>query len=619
MRRTSVVIGAVVVMSLPPAASAHQSPGSPGHVPSDVNYGLRPVGHDTLGGVEPGRYTDVWAHGGYAYVGTFQLPACDTAGVYISDISDPAAPTTVTMIPSPPATRVNDVKTVRVGGRTVLIHSLEPCAEGGSGGISLYDVTDPTRPQPLEQGFLGVSVHNTYPWTDVDSGRSFVIVVENTRGRDAALVEITEPAAPRLLAEVGLPDWPEARDAQAAGIGTLPLSANHDVRVQRLPGGDYRAVLSYWDTGFVVLDVDDPSAPEFVDDFTYRNPDALTGARPPEGNGHAAVFDPVDAEHIYAGDEDFGPFRSSFALTDGPNSGTYAAADATFTTPLRELDDAAMDGRTTYVGLACQEGLPPADAAGDIAVAQRGVCTFSTKARTASALGYGGLIVFNDATNGDELVTMGGEPIDLPAVFVGHATGLAIFDVASADGLAVGDRGAPVSARVEFDGWGYFRLLDRRTLEEVGFYAPGQVDDADYARGFGDLTMHNVEGDPRHAERAFISWYSLGMRAVEVVPGASVRPTDGDWDAAVPARDDYYGDNVTEVGRFIAPNGSNFWGVHVTEVDGVQYILGSDRNTGLWIFRFDPSYCRASDGRSCPPQRQPRVPNGIRISGLSLS
>jgi hypothetical protein len=44
---------------------------------------------------------------------------------------------------------------------------------------------------------------------------------------------------------------------------------------------------------------------------------------------------------------------------------------------------------------------------------------------------------------------------------------------------------------------------------------------------------------------------------------------------------------VHEVGRFIADDGSNFWGVHVDELDdGTQIILGSDRNTGLWIFTF---------------------------------
>jgi hypothetical protein len=99
--------------------------------------------------------------------------------------------------------------------------------------------------------------------------------------------------------------------------------------------------------------------------------------------------------------------------------------------------------------------------------------------------------------------------------------------------------------------------------------------------------MHNVEGDLTDPNLAFISWYSLGMRAIETNTGNSVRPPGDDWDAATPPVDDYYGENVTEVGRYIAEDGSNFWGVHVTELDGERYILASDRNTGLHIFTFE--------------------------------
>jgi hypothetical protein len=49
---------------------------------------------------------------------------------------------------------------------------------------------------------------------------------------------------------------------------------------------------------------------------------------------------------------------------------------------------------------------------------------------------------------------------------------------------------------------------------------------------------------------------------------------------------DFAGDSLTEVAHFIDPtNGSNFWGVYLHEhPNGYTYILGSDRNTGLWIF-----------------------------------
>ena len=94
--------------------------------------------------------------------------------------------------------------------------------------------------------------------------------------------------------------------------------------------------------------------------------------------------------------------------------------------------------------------------------------------------------------------------------------------------------------------------------------------------------------------RMFISWYSLGMRAVEWREGHLHDP-----DAMGQSVASW---NVHEVGRWIASPeayagvntdvaaedlvGSNFWGVHVTEVDGKQYVLGSDRNTGLHIFEW---------------------------------
>lgn len=576
--------------------SSHESE-SEGHIEQDTNYGFTLVGTDHLGGVEQGRYTDVWSDGrGFAYVGTFQEPTCDRSGVYVSDISDPADPVTVSMIRSAPGTRVNDVKTITMpDGRVVLIHTEEPCGpvtpggvQQGQGGISLWDVTDPERPRALKQHFLDFPVHNTYPWTDETTGNTYLIGVNDVELRDVFFVDMTKPQSPKLIAEVGLPDWPDAQDDQTA-MGSFAASLNHDVWVADVGEDGYQAVVSYWDAGFVTLDVNDPSNPTFIDDSTYPDPDPVTGFSPPEGNGHAAVFDAAGATQIFAGDEDFAAFRSTFSLTDGPNAGDYPAAEGAFTEPIADLDDQTMAGPTTYVGLACGGDVPaPGTSDEEIAVIQRGVCTFQIKAEAVAAAGYDGFVVFNDAARGDALVTMGGDGIDIPGVFVGHSTGLAIFDVASVDLLDEGTTGASVAATVEFDGWGYFHLLDRETLDETGYYAPGQVNDPDYASGFGDLTMHNVEGDPTDPDLAYIAWYSLGMRAVEVNTANEVRPPGDDWDAATPGVDDYYGSNVTEVGRWIAPEGSNFWGVHVTDVGGEQYILGSDRNTGLHIFQFDP-------------------------------
>lgn len=164
--------------------------------------------------------------------------------------------------------------------------------------------------------------------------------------------------------------------------------------------------------------------------------------------------------------------------------------------------------------------------------------------------------------------------------------------------------GEVATLNAAFDGWGYFHALNNTNsqvtvsrgmgpgaetvtvgyLGEMGYYAPAEVTDPALATGAGDLTMHNLEVDPSNPERVFISWYSLGMRAVEWREGHLHDNSNGEGVVSW---------NMHEVGRFIAgeefgeSEGSNFWGVHLTEVNGEQYILGSDRNTGLWIFQWE--------------------------------
>ncbi|WP_458112147.1 hypothetical protein M1D88_18140 [Arthrobacter sp. R1-13] len=43
---------------------------------------------------------------------------------------------------------------------------------------------------------------------------------------------------------------------------------------------------------------------------------------------------------------------------------------------------------------------------------------------------------------------------------------------------------------------------------------------------------------------------------------------------------------LVETGSFIDEGGSNFWGVEVFESNGVEYVAASDRDSGLYIFRY---------------------------------
>jgi len=606
-----------------PTGQAHESPNE-GHIPKDANYGFEVVGRDTLVGVVDGLYTDVWSHNGYAYVGTFQEPGCTDAGVFIVDMAAAVANypategATVASIKSAPNTRINDVKVHRVGDIDVLITTQEPCGRDipgaamsggnapfqvGQGGVSFYDVTDPTRPKTLKKNFLEYGgVHNTFAWDY--QGKSYIIGTANTFDFfDTFFVDISKPQSPKLLSITGALDW----IAQGANLDQLETGSsagvfNHDVWVEFIDGTP-TAVVSYWDLGFVTLDVSDPANPLFLDDSTYPDPEPIVG-QPYEGNAHAAVFGGSNGEYIFGGDEDFSP--SSFAITY--NGIEYPAGVALF-----GGDANALSGNVEYVGGEGCGPLPaPTLAEPQIALIDRGSCFFSDKGFNAEQAGYEGFIVANNA--GDELINMSSgttDPVTIPGVFIGQSSGDAIK---AAPGLTA-------SADSIFDGWGYLHVINNTggdvtvpvggaasgntatipQMGELGYYAPEPTvqetfidengNEVPYGTDFGDLTMHNIEADPltRDLEpsfdqgpRMFVSWYSLGMRALEYRPGHfhDNRNNEGS-----------YSQNVHEVGRWIEPDGgSNFWGVHVDqmEIDGedTQVILASDRNNGLYIFTF---------------------------------
>lgn len=643
----------------------HDSNLPDGHVPANVNYGFVVVGHDSLGGISDGKYTDVWSHKGFAYVGTFQEPTCDRSGVFISDIRDPAAPKTVTMIKSPPQTRINDVKVHSVGERDVLIFSLEQCgplnegqSEGfmqlGQGGISLWDVTDPANPHALKQNYLDFPVHNTFPWTTAD-GKTYLMIVDDISVNDTHIADISKPQSPRLITTTGIGDWLNNavigagtgrtvdEDGQLfTGVFAAPLL--HDIWIEQAPDGRWLAVLSYWDAGFIVLDVTDPRNPVFMGDSTYPNPDPVHGISPAEGNAHAAVFGGANLDYIYGGDEDF----DALAVTVTAGGNRFSPTQGSDVPQVGSPDVPAIVGPTVFVGQACGAVLA-APTKTEIALIERGTCAFTTKAQNVQAAGYITGIVFNqpgrnDGASCETSISML-VSAEIPMLFLPRSAGFAILDIAGydasqcSDDPAIGDGGNPalppfgfagldVDISAQFDGWGYLHVLNnleqeitvphgqlgdqtRDYLGEIGYYAPAELADAALATGAGDLTMHNIEADPltQHVTpsstggpRMYVSWYSLGLRAVEYRPGHFHDNSLGEG---------VFAWNAHEVGRWIARaddlvaglgisaeeaaslEGSNFWGVHVTEIGGVQYILGSDRNTGLWIFAFE---CFTSDG-----------------------
>ncbi|MDH3293515.1 MAG: hypothetical protein OER95_04235, partial [Acidimicrobiia bacterium] len=515
-------------------------------------------------GVPGENITDVWAYGDYAYLGTFDDGACslDYTGIHIVDISDPEDPVKVAFVPAKPGTRNNDVKVNHIDTKfftgEIMIASNEQCGSpfnpranskgfagpAGQDGITIWDVSDPTDPKPLKQNFLNFPVHNTFTYQQGDN--AYTLVVDDVNTQDLTIVDVTKPQAPKVVAVTGQLDWPSDIDEE---FGETAATFLHDVWAQD-NDGQVIAYLSYWDAGLVLLDITDPANPVFLGDSTYADPDPLSGESP-AGDGHVAVPN-ADGTRALLGDEDFSAGQLVTFEFDGAE---YAVAEGGFTPPTYTLPGGLFSGPVHWTGgEGCTtDEFDRAANPGEIALVQRGTCFFSEKAAAAQALGYSGFIVANDAARGDGLITMSAgtaDVITIPGYFVGFSTGE----------VMKGAEGGLLEAEGIFDGYGYLRLLDvsdpSNIVELDQFATEGVFANPPLP---GDRTMHNVVVDD--GTRAYISWYVEGMRVV-----------------------DFGGDTLTEVAHW-TDGVANFWGVYLHDhPDGNTYILGSDRNSGLYIF-----------------------------------
>ena len=552
-----------------------------GHLPG-TRHNVNLIGKTDIWRAGEDRVADVSAFGNYAYLATRDPVACSDAGMAVIDISNPERPRQVGLIRSTEGSFPGEGSQViwmhtRHFTGPVLVFNNEICAEGGKGGVSLWDVRNPRNPQPLTRHAgdpdagpdLGVfnMIHSAFAWQAGD--RAFVVLVDNLETTDVDILEITNPRRPRFIAELDLNTFP-IRQRQLLGQQIF----FHDVVVKKV-AGTWTMLLSYWDGGWVLLDVDNPAKPRFMRDSDFPLVDPLTGRTPHEGNAHQAEFSP-DNRFIIGTSEDFSPFRIHVInVDDGTQAEGMPGTDS-----VEIEEDNPMRGRTVYVGRACpgDPAVPPAPANATIAVVERGVCLFQEKVDAIEAAGgYTGIIIMN--RTGPDACTGVLQPFlesALPVVFVGRQTGFALFDKPFRNrqclagtgtelaGIEIGMVGDRVRARAVFDGWGDVHLLRTDTMRQVDAYAIKEATDRRYSERFGALSVHEVAVDPDRNDLAYLSYYSGGLRVIKYGPGG-----------------------IREVGRFIAPRGNDFWGVEVHKLPtGRKLVLASDRDSGLWIFRY---------------------------------
>jgi hypothetical protein len=544
------------------------------------------------------------------------------AGAYVIDISDietdPDSAELVGFIPSHQDTRpgegmqVVEITTSQFSG-DVLVMNNEACGKNAKGGVSLWDVTDPLNPKKLSEHFGDRSpgsmdaneIHSAFAWDAGD--RAYLVMTDNEEFPDVDILDITNPHRPRLVAEYDLNEF----DVDQPELG-LTDSFLHDMVVKEIDGR-FIMLLSYWDGGYVLLDVTDPANAIFLGDtdFAAVDPELLESlgvALTPEGNAHQAEFT-IDNRFFIGTDEDFAPYRTDeFTITSGPFAGVYPSVIVPGGQAPAILPDLTLNGPVVYGGYACPDSEPvptPESIPGyleslepgeeTILVVQRGPvgdpsapeepCFPGEKAHEAALAGWDAVVFVNhhtgEAAGGEPFCGSGAFVDEIVAVCTTHDAFHRLFNLEPFDpalwsypeNLSIGTIGAEIDVGSIFDGWGYVHLFDAATLEELDTFAIPEAHDPAFAFGFGDLSVHEVAVDPQDPSLAYLSYYSGGLRAIQI-------------QCADPA------DNTTcelvEVGGYLDPEGNDFWGVETfIGEDGLTYILGSDRDSGLWIFR-DP-------------------------------
>ena len=419
--------------------------------------------------------------------------------------------------------------------------------------------------------------HSVFAW---DAGaKAYAVIVDNEEGTDVDVMDITDPRKPFLTAEYDLDElFPQILQSAP---GNLVESFLHDLVVKDI-GGRQVMLLSYWDAGYVKVDMTDVRTPVYLGDtdFTTPDPEAAESGLivPPEGNAHQAEFT-TDNAYVIGADEDFGPFAvTARNVTDSTDIDASQGSDTTKLTPGQTIT-----GEAVFFGRGCT-GDPVAEAGGagsQIAVVERGLCPFTEKVANVIAKGgYEAVLIFNrtgtDAC--DETLGMSVDG-DIPTFGVApRGQGFAIFNQAYDNAaclagtgpatlpVSVGTTGDALTFSSYFDGWGYVHLFKNSNgkMAELDTYAIPEAHDPAFAEGFGDLSVHEVATSAQNANRMYFSYYSGGFRVADIVRN-----------------------KIVEKGHFIDVGGSNIWGVEVfTGADGKEYVAASDRDFGLYIFRY---------------------------------
>jgi hypothetical protein len=291
-------------------------------------WNMELVGHNNLN--VRGFNADVWKYENYAYVGHWGFadwatgndrfcPSPPDNGVAVVDVSDPAHPTRVATLQNPPGTSAEDVVVYTAGygplaGHDIAASGIQWCGGGRHDpdavhGLMLWDVTDATHPVELgfyDSGCCTRGVHEFEVASRADLGRTFAYATvpagsypdpENANGlRDAAgkgdfrLIDITDPRTPFEVST-----WKVQQAGGPFAAQGCDPDGNYGHGAE--PSADGRLVfLSYWDSGYIRLDLTDPAHPVYTGRAAFpANAD---------GDAHSSQYD-EERQLLFSADEDF--------------------------------------------------------------------------------------------------------------------------------------------------------------------------------------------------------------------------------------------------------------------------------------------------------------------------
>jgi hypothetical protein len=193
----------------------------------------------------------VWIDGATLYVAHMKAPD----GTSIYDVAEPRAPRLLAHVEIPAGWHSHKVRAQ--DGVMVVNHERHGNGgdEGFGGGLGIYDVSTPARPQLLTKWrTAGGGVHRY----DFDGRYAYLSsTVEGYVGNIVVILDLKDPAHPQEAGRWWIPGQDSAA-GEAAPVGGVKPRCHHPLRL-----GD-RLYVSYWHHGFFILDVTDLSKPRLV-------------------------------------------------------------------------------------------------------------------------------------------------------------------------------------------------------------------------------------------------------------------------------------------------------------------------------------------------------------------